>query len=70
MLELWQVEGEGARCVARILTEPSEMLELWQDTDEFDAWNARSKRFLRASDKGATTRNKWRTVQIRRQPSD
>ena len=33
-----QLREKARRCVTRILTEPSEMLELWQDTDEFDAW--------------------------------
>ena len=33
-----QLREKARRCVTQILTEPSEMLELWQDTDEFDAW--------------------------------
>ena len=33
-----QLREKARRCVTRILTEPSDMLELWQDTDEFDAW--------------------------------
>jgi hypothetical protein len=29
---------KAKRSIARILTEPSELLELWTDSDEFDDW--------------------------------
>lgn len=29
---------KARRCVSRILADPSEIVELWQDTDEFDVW--------------------------------
>jgi hypothetical protein len=33
-----QLIDKARRCVSRILTEPSEMVELWQEAGEFDAW--------------------------------
>ncbi|MEE3717554.1 DUF4259 domain-containing protein [Tumidithrix elongata RA019] len=28
----------AVQAIARILTPPSELLELWQETDDFEAW--------------------------------
>ena len=33
-----EVVEKARLCIARILTEPSEILELWKESDEFDAW--------------------------------
>lgn len=29
---------KARRCIRRVLTEPSELLELWADSDDFDDW--------------------------------
>jgi hypothetical protein len=31
---------KGRRCVTRILREPSELLELWKESEEFDSWKS------------------------------
>jgi hypothetical protein len=30
--------GKAKKSIARILAEPSELLELWTESDEFDSW--------------------------------
>ena len=33
-----EIVGKARRCVTRILTEPSEILELWLESKNFEAW--------------------------------
>ena len=35
-----QLIDKARRAVSRVLTEPSELMELWQDSDDFEAWKA------------------------------
>ncbi len=35
-----QLVKKALSAIARILKEPSELMELWRDSDEFDAWKA------------------------------
>ncbi len=35
-----QLIDKARRTVSRVLTEPSELLELWQESDEFEIWKA------------------------------
>ena len=42
-----QLIDKGHRAVSRVLTEPSEMLELWQEADEFEGWKSSVEDLLR-----------------------
>ena len=35
-----QLVDKAKRAVARVLTEPSELMELWFDSNDFDAWKS------------------------------
>jgi hypothetical protein len=35
-----ELVDKARRCIARILTEPSEILELWTESNELDAWKS------------------------------
>jgi hypothetical protein len=35
-----QLVDKARRAIARVLTEPSELLELWQESDEFESWRS------------------------------
>lgn len=36
----WKLAKKTVAALDRILTEPSELLELWSETEDFDAWQA------------------------------
>jgi len=38
---------KARRCVTRVMTQPSELLDLWTESDEFSSWRSSAEELLR-----------------------